>query len=163
MSAQAPSYGDDLYATTRHMLEMQDVHVDTGLPWMTRTSGQQAQIEHERIQAWLLLAYYDFLRKPEHQAHLTAGRAFRLLHLSRLFDLDAHDGNASTTHHSPLSSTSSPTLQAVPDEGWIELEEKRRTLWTAFVLDRLSSMLNDRPLMLHEEMVSTIDQLCDLV
>ena len=156
MSAQPPAFADTLYASTRRMLETQEVFGETGLPWMTRTTGQQERIEHERIQAWLLLAYYDFLRKPEHHAHLTAGHAFRLLHLSRLVDLDSHDGDAPANYCSPLSSQSSPTIQPVTvlDDAWIETEEKRRTLWTAFILDRLSTMLNDGPLMLHEEAVS---------
>lgn len=169
MSAQFQTFSDVLYTTTRRMLEAQDVHGETGLPWMTRVRGQQEQdkIEHERIQAWLLLAHYEFLRKTEHQALLTTGRAFRLLQLSRLFDLDARggDGDAHTSaseHSLPSSSSSSEPLPAPQPSvsnkawSWKETEEKRRTLWAAFILDRLSSMLNDRPLMLHEEIVGDI-------
>ncbi|GIJ86779.1 hypothetical protein Asppvi_005674 [Aspergillus pseudoviridinutans] len=151
MSTQLQALGDALYAATRRMLEAQDVHGETGLPWMTSVRGRQGQIEHERTQAWLLLAHYEFLRMPEQQALLTAGRAFRLLQLSRLFDLDAQDENAPAL--SASDSSSGP--QAMYEEAWIETEEKRRTLWAAFILDRLSSMLNDRPLMLHEEIIRT--------
>lgn len=155
MSSQFYIFADALYSQTRRMLEAQSVG-DTGLPWMTRTRDPQGRIEHERIQAWLLLAHCEFLRKPEHQAHLTAERTFRLLQLSRLVELDIHDGNAPTSGHSTLSSsTSSPAPQTLPDEAWVETEEKRRTLWAAFVLDRLASMLNDRPIMLHEEIIYT--------
>ncbi|KAK2608937.1 hypothetical protein QQS21_002513 [Conoideocrella luteorostrata] len=159
MSAHYGTFSDVLYATARRMLESQDVHNDAGMPWITRISGRREQIEHERIQAWLLLAHYEFMRKTEHQAILTAERAFRLLQLSRLFDIDLHDSDAASSKHSaPSSSDSSDGLPAglsASDEAWIELEEKRRTLWTAFVLDRLSSMLNNQPFMLHEEIIRT--------
>lgn len=57
MSASFRSLADALYATARRMLETQDVYGETGLPWVTRVRGQQEPIEHERIQAWLLLAH----------------------------------------------------------------------------------------------------------
>lgn len=156
MSAPLRVFGDALCTRTRRMLEAQDAHGDAGLPWMTRIRAQQEHIDHELIQAWLLLAHYEFLRRHERQALLTAGRAFRLLQLSRLFDIDAHDSDAPALEHSATSSSSmsSSAPQPASDDGWIETEEKRRTLWAAFVLDRLSSMLNDRPWMLHEEIVS---------
>lgn len=155
MSSQFCVFADALYARTRHMLEAQSAS-DTGLPWMTRTIAPNGRIEHERIQAWLLLAHYEFLRKPKHQAHLTAERTFRLLQLSRLVELDLYDGNdPGTGSLNSFSSSSSPVHQLSPDETWVEIEEKRRTLWAAFVLDRLTSMLNDRPAMLHEEIICT--------
>uniref|UniRef100_A0A0B7KAU7 Zn(2)-C6 fungal-type domain-containing protein n=1 Tax=Bionectria ochroleuca TaxID=29856 RepID=A0A0B7KAU7_BIOOC len=137
MSSQFRGLGDALCAKTRRMLEMQDSHGEVGLPWATSMRSQRHKIEHERIQAWLLLAHYEFLRKPEQQALLTAGRAFRLLQMSRLFDVDSQDMDS----------------QTASDEGWIETEEKRRTIWIAFILDRLSCMLKDRPWMLHEETI----------
>jgi hypothetical protein len=53
----------------------------------------------------------------------------------------------------PTVPPSPPQSTTDSDEGWIETEEKRRTLWAAFVLDCLSGMVSDRPTMLHEEMV----------
>ncbi|KAJ5787113.1 hypothetical protein N7457_002103, partial [Penicillium paradoxum] len=155
MSSQFCMFTDALYARTRRLLEAPSVG-DTGLPWMTRTRDPHGLVEHERIQAWLLLSYCEFLRKPEQQAHLTAERTLRLLQLSRLADLDVHDGNGSAIGHSTSCSPKfSPVPQLLADEAWVETEEKRRTLWAAFVLDRLASMLNDRPVMLHEEIICT--------
>ncbi|QUC19082.1 uncharacterized protein UV8b_03323 [Ustilaginoidea virens] len=163
MSAQLGSLSDVLYATTRRLLETLDARGESGsLPWITILDSQQEQVELERIQAWLLLAYYEILRKTEHQALLTAERAFRLLQLSGLFNVDARGIDSSTA--STCSPSSSPSrafssapspAAASPEDSWIEVEEKRRTLWTAFVLDRLSTMLNNQPLRLHEEIIRT--------
>jgi len=154
-SAGFRALGDDLYDKTRWMLESRDVHDDNHLPWVrrcSRTPGpKRMEIEHECIQAWLLLAYYDFMRKSEQQALLTAGRTFRLLQLSGLLDIDlGHDAT------SDRANTASIHQHGMSDGSWRETEEKRRTLWAAFILDRLSGMLNDRPSALHEELVSPL-------
>jgi hypothetical protein len=151
--------GDEMYNTTRRMLESLDVHDDNHLPWMRRSSqalgNMRPEIEHECIQAWLLLAYYDFMHKSEKQALLTAGRAFRLLQLSGLFRLDpVHD--ASSDRAITASEAVFAHQRGMPDGSWRETEEKRRTLWAAFILDRLSGMLNDRPWALHEELVGPL-------
>ncbi|KAL3432037.1 hypothetical protein BDV09DRAFT_174996 [Aspergillus tetrazonus] len=158
MSAQFCILADTLYSHTKRMLEMQDVRQETGLPWTTETRGPHRQVQNELIQAWLLLAHYEFLRKPEEDALLTSNRAFRLLQVSRAFDLDIHDvmtaPNADSACY-PTVPPSPPQSTTGSDEGWIETEEKRRTLWAAFVLDCLSGMVSDRPTMLHEEMINT--------
>ncbi|KAK8075459.1 fungal-specific transcription factor domain protein [Apiospora hydei] len=153
MSAQFCALGDALYATTRRLLETQEVHNEAGLPWMTKTSTcTSVKIKHELVQAWLLLVHYEFLRKPESQATLTFQRAFRLLQLSNMFDIDLLDdrAQAKSTYAAP------PPSERLPgsEDDWITTEGKRRTLWVAFILDRLSSMLNGRQFLLHEEMVS---------
>lgn len=157
MSTGFRALGDELYATTRRMLEVYDVHGENGMPWMGAKipHDQHTETEHECIQAWLLLAYYDFMRKPEQQALLTAGRAFRLLQLSNLLSIDKQDGGKMASEQ--LASSSNAAAFAylpVLDESWRETEEKRRTVWAAFILDRLSGMLNDRLWALQEELVS---------
>lgn len=154
-SAQFGAVSDALYAVTRHMLDDEEHwQGEDGLPWITTGIGGQTRqegVELERIQAWLLLAHYGFMRKPELQALITTDRALRLLQLSRLFELDMDESSSSSSS----SKDPAAALVVAPSQGgWIEREEKRRTMWTAFVLDRLSSMLNNRSLVLHEEIVS---------
>ncbi|KID73852.1 hypothetical protein MBR_07150, partial [Metarhizium brunneum ARSEF 3297] len=101
-SAMSPQFCDIvqiMYALTRRMLKTQDACGETGLPWMARPKPPQEQqkIDHERIQAWLLLAYYDVLRNYGIQALVTARRAFRLLQLSGLYKMDAHRSHISTS------------------------------------------------------------------
>jgi len=67
VSAQFRNLSDTLYAETRRMLENLEAS-DHRLP---------GNIQLEQIQAWLLLAHYEFLRMNEHQAMITAGRVFR--------------------------------------------------------------------------------------
>ncbi|KAL7803573.1 hypothetical protein V8C44DRAFT_369738 [Trichoderma aethiopicum] len=167
MSPQFCDIGQVMYASTRRMLETQDACQDTGLPWMTRPKPphEQQKIDHERIQAWLLLAYYDVLRKSEHQAFITARRAFRLLRLSGLCEMDldaygsrqAHVGTctppAETTWNMQMCSSENDANEAALQNDWVSVEEKRRTVWSAFLLDRLSTMVNDQPTMLMEEAI----------
>ncbi|KAL6867816.1 hypothetical protein J3F83DRAFT_765749 [Trichoderma novae-zelandiae] len=165
MSPQFCDIGQVMYASTWRMLETQDACPDTGLPWMTRLKPPQEQqkIDHERIQAWLLLAYYDVLRKSERQAFITARRAFRLLRLSGLceMDIDAYSSRqghgatctppAEATWNMQMCPSENDADEAVLQLDWISVEERRRTVWSAFLLDRLSTMVNDQPTMLMEE------------
>jgi hypothetical protein len=66
---------------------------------------------------------------------MSAGRAFRLVQLRRLHEID------------------SPTKPQVPDEDFIETEEKRRVFWMAYFLDHLFSMRNSWPITLNEHVV----------
>ncbi|KAJ5654651.1 hypothetical protein N7490_001654 [Penicillium lividum] len=158
MSSQFCTFTDSLYARTRRMLEMQDLPDETGFPWMTtRLKSPNSGVEHELIQAWLLLAHCELIRKSEQEALLTAGHAFTLLQFSHIIEIDMPNIEASPpSEYAGSNPTTSPYIpKAMLDETWMETEEKRRTVWAAFVFDRLSSMLNDRPLMLHEEIIQT--------
>ncbi|KJK81384.1 hypothetical protein H634G_03403 [Metarhizium anisopliae BRIP 53293] len=161
MSPQFCDIGQIMYALTRRMLETQDACGETGLPWMARLKPPQEQqkIDHERIQAWLLLAYYDVLRNSGLQALVTARRTFRLLQLSGLYDMDAHRSHisispAETSWNAQLCLSNNEADEPILQQTWISVEEKRRTVWSAFLLDRLSTMLNDQPMMLMEEIVN---------
>lgn len=107
--------------------------------------------EIELIQAWLLLVQYELLRVNECQATITAGRAFRLIQVLRMFEVDRKDSKISPKDISKPVVPSS----AVLDEGalFAEVEEKRRTFWLAYCFDRFLSWKNDLPLTLHEDMV----------
>ncbi|KAH6850665.1 hypothetical protein B0I37DRAFT_428901 [Chaetomium sp. MPI-CAGE-AT-0009] len=135
MSAHWGDVVDHLVAETRHLLE----------------SNSQAQVTSrdeiplEQIQSWLLLAYAELLRIGEHQAMLTAGRAFRLVQMARLYDVDALDDPQA----SPVATNREP------DETFVNAEEKRRTFWLAFSLDRFLCLRSEWPLTLQEEMIRT--------
>lgn len=154
MSAEFGEIADVLYARTRHLLEVQNVQGSTGVPWMTRPKSPRNWIDYELVQAWLLVSHYEFLRRFEQEALLTAGHAFTLLQLSGIFNVDMQQTLVSSPGE--LSAGPSSTIQAFHNGNWVQVEEMRRTIWTAFVLDRLSSMLNHRPPMLHEKAVSSI-------
>ncbi|KAK3681625.1 hypothetical protein B0T22DRAFT_433896 [Podospora appendiculata] len=135
---------DDLRAETRQLL---DTHCQI------RASSQD-EIPLEHTQAWLLLAYAELLRIGEHQAMLTAGRAFRLVQMARLYEIDRDrevDQQPSTCR-SPRTTTT--TTHHELDETFADTEERRRTFWLAFSLDHFLCLRSEWPLTLHEDMAS---------
>ncbi|RYP69021.1 hypothetical protein DL771_006347 [Monosporascus sp. 5C6A] len=123
-SSVSPTFcnlSEALYNQTRRILNALDV-----LP------PEVTQLEH--IQASLLVAHYECVRVHEHRAMLTAGRAFTMVHLTRLYDVDG--AGPSETH-----------------DNFAETEERRRTFWLAFALDRFLCMRNESTLTLNEDMM----------
>ncbi|RYP24100.1 hypothetical protein DL767_008676 [Monosporascus sp. MG133] len=134
MSAHWCDLVDHLCAETRHLLE-------THCP---ARAGAKNDIPLEHIQAWLLLAYSELLRMGEQQAMLTAGRAFRLVQMVRLYEVDASDD----------SQVSPVATDRELDESFADAEERRRTFWLAFSLDRFLCLRSEWPLTLQEEMAT---------
>ena len=134
---------EHLYSETKALLE---THSQT-----PATPRDKVSLEH--IQAWLLLSHYELLRIDVHQAMLTAGRAFRLVQMARLSELDA-----GTDRQLPPPSSSPPSSLALSPSGenaesFVDAEEGRRTFWLAYCFDRLLCLQNEWPLTLQEEMV----------
>ncbi|KAK2042691.1 hypothetical protein LZ31DRAFT_632529 [Colletotrichum somersetense] len=126
-SSSFSSLSEALYAQTRQMLDDLDA-LDTAV----------VQLEH--VQAGLFVAHHEYLRVCERRGMLTAGRAFRLVQMSRLHDMD-------------VASCFSLASMPAPDMTFSEAEERRRTVWLAFALDRFLSARNEWPLTLHEDMI----------
>ncbi|KAF7532585.1 hypothetical protein G7054_g7813 [Neopestalotiopsis clavispora] len=143
-AAMSPSHHDlvdRLYTQTRCLLEENKPvpNQDTSCP----KSPDQAQIE--LIQAWLLLAHYESMRVNEWQAMLTAGYAFRLVQMARLYEIDKFKSIASGI----ISETS------MDGDEFTGSEVGRRTFWVAYNLDCFLSWRSERPLTLYEDMVNT--------
>lgn len=150
-SAQYRGLGDALYQDTRRLLESQQT------PTRTRNNSFKTscltssdfcpsfttgdEIPLELVQAWLFVAYFELLHVEEHQAMLTAGRAFRLVQLARLYDVDG------------CIEDMFPNLVGEIDQR--QQEEKRRTFWLAFSFDRFLCSQNEWPLTLQEEPIRT--------
>ncbi|KUI60238.1 hypothetical protein VP1G_07454 [Cytospora mali] len=120
-----------LYIDTRRILDTLDLL-------------EPAVVQLEHIQAGILVAHYELMQRRERQAMLTAGRALRLIQISRLYDVDGT---------STLTTLVSPTM--ADDSSFSEAEERRRTFWVAFVLDRFLSTRNEWPMTLQEETICT--------
>jgi hypothetical protein len=142
ISTQFQSLSHRLYAATRQALQKLDGN-DRDLPWTT------GDIQLEEIQAWLLLAYYEFVRMERHHVLLTAARAFRLVQLTHLHAVDALN-----TPIQKDSQTGSPSTPESGDPMNAILEEKRRTFWLAFCLDRILNTHDSLTFTLQEEVVS---------
>lgn len=130
LSAQLQHIRDSLYECTRSLLDSLESN-DTNMNF--------TDIEH--VQARVLLLIYDFMRTNQQRGWMSAGRCFRLLQLMRLYEIDAPDTVARRNN-------------AIEPESWIRTEEKRRTFWMAYTLDRFISIRHDWPLTLNEQVVN---------
>ncbi|KAF7592436.1 hypothetical protein BBP40_000284 [Aspergillus hancockii] len=91
----------------------------------------------ELVQARLLLAIYEILKNNPRKGWISAGRCFHLVHLVKLDQID----NPNAWQTSSLS--------------WVEIEERRRTFWTAYALDRYANLANSLPMTLNDQMILT--------
>lgn len=124
VSGHPKNVGESLYRDTRRRLEILEL----------KTIDIES-IDIEQVQASILLAIYEFMRSHYRRGWMSAGRAFRLIQLMRLHEIDAPD-------------------HILMQTDWIDTEEKRRTFWMAYSLDRFISIRNGWPLTLSEQVVS---------
>ncbi|KAH8585982.1 fungal-specific transcription factor domain-containing protein [Bisporella sp. PMI_857] len=95
----------------------------------------------EQTQAWILVAIYEFMQVNFQRAWTSAGRAIRQVQLMRLNEVDAFAALDTATDDDP--------------DPFVEKEEKRRTFWVAFCLDRFGCALDGLPLTLSEQEIVT--------
>jgi len=126
LSSQFENFRDTLYNETRQMLEVLDLCED-----------DMGVVHIEQVQAWLLITHYEFARANYRRAWVSAGRTFRLVQLAKLHEVDSPEN-------------------ILGNEDPILLEEKRRTFWVAYCLDRFICMESRWPLTLIEEVVRAI-------
>ncbi|KAH7029240.1 uncharacterized protein B0I36DRAFT_244774 [Microdochium trichocladiopsis] len=126
-SVQYRALGKNLYQQARQMASLDGAHQD--LPWDT------AVFQLEQTQAWLLLAYYEFICMSQDCMPLTAARVYRLVQASGLHNIDA------------------ASSQVIDEETMIVREEKRRTFWVAFCIDRLITAQDSLHITLQEEIL----------
>ena len=139
LSSQFQTAGRQLYRETRQLLH--------GLE--SEELGHQISIE--QAQAWILLAIYEITCEDYHRGMMSAGRAFRLIQMMRLYEIDGHqtcpNSQAQDQDQEPIS------LQVDAQEDWIDIETKRRTFWLAYTIDRFTSMVDGLHLYFDERMV----------
>ncbi|RHZ67836.1 hypothetical protein CDV55_100174, partial [Aspergillus turcosus] len=122
----------NLYRDTRQMLERLELE----------DGALDEAFQLQRAQAWILVAVYEILRTSFHRAWMSAGRAIRLVQVMKLHDLDS-------------SSQPGDGSLVAPGTDTVDVEEKRRTFWMAYCLDRLFSALNTLPFSINENIIST--------
>lgn len=88
----------------------------------------------EQVQAWILLSIYEFMSDDYQRGLVSAGRAFRLVQLMRLHEIDRR-----------------PATNLQGD--WIDIESTRRTFWLAYTIDRFTSVNDELPLTFNEHEV----------
>ena len=123
----------DCYRRSRKLLENTEMGED-GADLMTV----------ESLQACLLIALYEFKQMYFVRAWISTCRAVRLMQMLRL-----HQINPSDSITRQLEDQSQPATAL----GLADMEERRRTFWGVFILDRFSSTGTDWPTILDENEV----------
>ncbi|KAL5365738.1 putative fungal-specific transcription factor [Aspergillus floccosus] len=141
LSSQFQVAGRQFYAETRQLLHALE----------SEEPGHQISIE--QAQAWTLLAIYELTCEDYHRGMMTAGRAFRLIQIMRLYELDTSP--SPSTKQAPKQEQWPLNPQGQVQEDWIDLETKRRTFWLAYTLDRFTSMVDGLHLFFDERMIRT--------
>ncbi|KGO75470.1 Transcription factor, fungi [Penicillium italicum] len=123
-------------AHLQHMRESLYTRARSGIEALNHDIESSSAACLQAAQAWLLLTHYEFRYMSYRRAWLTAGRAFRIIQLAKLHEIDRlNDVSINMAH----------------PEAWAEAEEKRRTYWLAYSLDRFLNISEEWPLSLHEE------------
>ncbi|ENI04527.1 hypothetical protein COCC4DRAFT_196659 [Bipolaris maydis ATCC 48331] len=115
-SSQFQHIQDDLYAHTHRMVEN-----------LEQRYLNAECMRLEQVQARALLTIYEFMRVGYRKAWMSAGKCFRFAMLMKLHNIDGRDGVASLL------------LQNLT---FVEIEERRRTFWMAYTIDRIISLLD---------------------
>lgn len=117
-SAQLPAIGLALYHDARRRLGD-----------LEAAGRGHEMIDATLAQAWLLLSIFEFVRVDHHRGWMSAGRAFRWIQLMRLHEEDRCTDTG---------------LLPDPRE-WVRKEERRRTFWVAYALDRFVGVSDGSP------------------
>ena len=106
---------------------------------VTQTSASSTRIE--QVQAWILLVIYELTNTDctYQRGMLSAGRAFRLVQMMRLYEIDREDVQYAGQGHGEVD--------------WIDIESMRRTFWLAYTIDRFTSAIDGLPLAFNERQV----------
>lgn len=129
LSSQYTRTAKGLYLQTRRELEELELN-SFGLD----------PVDLEQVQAWALVSLYEFLQMFYRRGWLSLGRACRLIQPLGLYKIDCeHNILAEAMEHSPT-----------------ETEERRRTFWMVYCVDRLVSIRNNWPLNFSEFVVSRL-------
>ena len=141
LSSQFSIEGRKLYAKTRQLLHALE------------SDESYHQVSLQQAQAWTLLAIYELTCQDFHRGMMSAGRAFRLIQMMRLYELDAPTNPGTMQleqYHAQL------TLQGPIQDDWVDNETKRRTFWLAYTIDRFTCMVDGLHMFFDERLVSLL-------
>lgn len=139
LSSQFQVTERQLYAETRQLLQA----LEAEEPWH--------QISLEQAQAWTLLALYELTCEDYHRGMLSAGRAFRLVQMMRLYEVDVPQTPPTQEMEQDQGQLG---LQMRAQDDWVDNEMRRRTFWLAYTIDRFTSIVDGMHLFFDERMVS---------
>ncbi|KAF2030137.1 hypothetical protein EK21DRAFT_100705 [Setomelanomma holmii] len=101
----------------------------------------ESTITLAHCQAWILTCTYEFKQMYFPRAWLSAGRAVRLAQMMQLHRLDGAGLDVKQC--------------LPPPKDWTEREERRRTFWMSFCIDRYASIGTGWPMTIDERDITT--------
>ncbi|KAI1338693.1 fungal-specific transcription factor domain-containing protein [Xylariaceae sp. FL0016] len=130
-SSQFQFARNDLHRKTRQLLNSLEAN------------GQDSPVQSqtpsiEQVQAWVMITLYEITSDTTNYqcGMMSAGRAFRLIQILRLYEIDRPDN---------------PGLHG----DWVDIESMRRTFWLAYTIDRLTSVMDCFQLTFDERQIRT--------
>ena len=141
LSSQFQVAGRQLYAETRRLLHALE------------SEESCHKISIEQAQAWTLLAIYELTCENYDRGMMSAGRAFRLIQMMRLYEVD---GPPSPTTQAEEQDQWRLSLPGQLQDDWVDIETKRRTFWLAYTIDRFTSMVDGLHMFFDGRMVSLL-------
>ncbi|MCJ1434874.1 hypothetical protein MMC27_004244 [Xylographa pallens] len=141
LSSQFQVAGRQLYGETRQLLHALE------------SEEPCHQISIEQAQAWTLLAIYELTCEDYHRGMMSAGRAFRLIQMMRLYEVDVPQSPPTTQVQEQDQWRLS--LQGQVQDDWVDIETKRRTFWLAYTIDRFTSMVDGLHMFFDGRMIRT--------
>ncbi|KAI6512870.1 hypothetical protein MCOR10_009546 [Pyricularia oryzae] len=97
----------------------------------------------QHAQAWVLVAAYEARTMHFTRAAMSCARGVKLCHMMGLHRLDEPGYMDRIT----------PTI--LPPQSWVELEERRRVFWGAFIIDSHASVSTGWPSMIEPSQIAT--------
>jgi len=97
------------------------------------------RMQLEQVQAWTLISIYELMRVNYRRGWMSAGKLFRSAILLKLHTIDGCD---EAFINSSLSVA--------------EVEERRRTFWMVYAVDRFASLMDQLPLTFHQHLVGAL-------
>lgn len=101
----------------------------------------EATISIAHCQAWILISTYEFKQMYFPRAWVSVGRAVRLAQMMQFHRIDGVGLDVKQT--------------IPPPKDWTEREERRRTFWMAFAVDRYASIGTGWPMTIDERDILT--------
>lgn len=143
LSSQFQAERPRLYAETRRLLDALEAE-----------EPLCRQVTLEQAQAWTLISLYELACHDYHRGIMSAGRAFRLIQMMRLYEVDAN--RPPSTMQLERGQESSGFFKGPAQDDWVDTETRRRTFWLAYTIDRFTSMVDGMHMFFDERQVSAV-------
>ncbi|KAK3348734.1 binuclear zinc transcription factor [Lasiosphaeria hispida] len=140
------------YAVMALAAAVSDAHSSMAMPLyqLARTNAESDEMKGQgdhfstvaHAQCWTLIANFEAQHQIHARASASLSRGLRIAQMLGLHQLDDPNQSRPSTLPSPID--------------WCEMEERRRTWWVIFCLDRFVNAITGWPTLINEQDISTL-------